>query len=284
MSTLWQKTKNGTWYVSYRDNGRQKVRSLKTCSRRTALKLRDEFDALLKEGLNVNVVVSPTTPSLTKNPSIDMFWTSLSTWLETHRSPSTVEEYKNWFNQITEFTQAKYLGDIAASDIEAFKISLLRQGKLKPKGTGLKKTSINDALKSLEAIWNHAIKLGLFTGENPASSIERFRIPKNDAEEYLDKEEIQALLTAAKNYADERFIRSIEAKNVYLAIALAALAGLRKREVCFARWEWIDWRLRILRVRNEEDFLTKNRKSRVVSINQQLLDILTELRKEEGYI
>lgn len=258
MSTLWQKTKNGTWYVSYRENGRQKVRSLKTTSRRTALKLREELDALLQEGGDISVTVNHAPPAPVKNPTLDDFWQGFEQWANAHRSASTVEEYLNWFTQLREFTRAEKMGDIRRTDIEGFKASLLKQGKRKPKGVGLDKVSINNALKTLQAIWSLAIKLDLYTGDNPVAGVERFKITKNYAKNFLEKEHIEKLLDAALRYADERYVKRTEARNVYLATALMALAGLRKREVCFARWEWVHWQQRVLCVENHSEFTTKN--------------------------
>jgi integrase len=102
--------------------------------------------------------------------------------------------------------------------------------------------------------------------------------------DYLDGSQIEALLAAAREHAGDRYVKSVEAKAVFLAIALMALAGLRKREACFARWDWIDWEGRVMHVTNDEHFTTKNRRPRIVSLSGQLLDILTSHRKEEGYI
>lgn len=124
--------------------------------------------------------------------------------------------------------------------------------KRKPKGVGLQKTSVNNALKTLKAIWNHAIKLGLFTGENPVAQVERYKVPKTLDRDYLDGQQIDILLSAAREHSEDRYVKKKDAHNAYLAIALMALAGLRKREACFARWEWIDWNSRILTVTNDE--------------------------------
>ena len=161
---------------------------------------------------------------------------------------------------------------------------MLRQGKRKRKGVGLNPVSINNGLKTLQSIWNHAIRLGLYTGENPVTGVERFRTPKRLDQSFLDKEKVDALLDAALRYGDVKYVKRAEARNVYLAIALMALAGLRKGETCYSRWDWIDWPHRLLIVRNEEDFMTKNRKPRIISMHSQLMDILAAYRQEGGHI
>jgi len=61
---------------------------------------------------------------------------------------------------------------------------------------------------------------------------------------------------------------------VEIAVALMALAGLRKHEVCFARWEWVRWDQKVLAVSNHDEFAPKNRRSRTISMHSQLMKIL----------
>ena len=284
MATLWQKSKNGVWYITYRVNGRQVARSLRTHSKREAVRLRQEIEGLLTEQHPITVRIAQADESEECNPYCHEFWAGFSEWARVHRSPAALEEYDNWFKQLIEHTGAQRLGDITRRHIESFKAKLLRQGKRKPKGVGLEPVSINNGLKSLQAIWNHAIRLGLYTGENPVIGVERFRTPKQIEQSYLDKEQVDALLDAALRYGEAKYIKRVEARNVYLAIALMGLAGLRKRETCYARWDWIDWTNRLLIVRNEEDFTTKNKKPRIISMHFQLVEILAAHRKDEGYL
>jgi hypothetical protein len=93
-------------------------------------------------------------------------------------------------------------------------------------------TSINSALKTLQAIWSHPIKQGLFTADNPVANVERSNLPKVLERDYLEKVEVDELLRAAEVYGGERHVREVEARNVHFAIALMALARPRKREVC----------------------------------------------------
>lgn len=167
---------------------------------------------------------------------------------------------------------------------EAFKTQLLHQGMRKSSGIGLDKVSINNALKTLKSIWNHAKKLELYTGDNPFDGIEPFKLPQRADKGYLESSQINALLTAAERYAKEKYVRQVEARNVRIAIALMALAGLRKRETCFSRWEWIDWEKKVLVVSSHSEFTTKNKRSRLISMHRELIDILHPHDKQEGYI
>ena len=119
MATLWQKKKGGVWYITYRMNGKQVARSLRTQSKREAVRLRQEIVGLLADAQPVSFRISESDESKQRNPRCDEFWTAFLEWLQVHRSPSTVEEYANWFKQIMEYTGAQLLGDITRHDIEA---------------------------------------------------------------------------------------------------------------------------------------------------------------------
>ncbi len=283
MASLWQK-KSGLWCIVYRENGKRQVRSLKTRDKREALKLARAVESTLYERGRVALHVSDRPKPQSRDPLLDEFWADFVRRVAPNRSPRTMEEYTNWFTQLRDHVKAEELGGITREDIEIFREALAEQGKRKRKGTGLQAVSINNALKTLNAIWNHAIKLGLFTGENPVADVERYKLPLSLDKEYLDKDQVDALLDAAIQHGEEKYVRGTEARNVYLAIALMALAGLRKREVCFARWDWVDWKGRIIRVTNDEHFTTKNKRPRVISMNVQLMEILQRYRMDDGYV
>jgi len=250
MASIHRKTKNGNWYVMYWQDGKQKHRSLETRNERKARQLKRELELVLEEQGRVELVVDDRPKSQLRNPSVEQFWEQFSQWAMMHRSRCTVDEYRTWFNQFKEFARLEQLGDATKSDVELFKAKLLRQGKGKPQGVGLDRSSVNNALKTLRSIWNHAKKLDYYSGENPFAEVEPFRLPQRPSRGYLNGEQVKALLDACDRYAREKYVKQLEARNVKLAVALMALAGLRKREVCFAQWEWIGWEKKILSVSN----------------------------------
>ena len=284
MASIHRKSKDGTWYITYRQNGKSVHRSLATTSERKALQLKREVELILEKNGFVEVIISTKPRPDLKNPCVDEFWDDFCAWANEHRAAGTVAEYTIWFNQFKRHTGMKRMGDPMRSDVESFKTKLLRQGKHKPKGVGLSKVSINNALKTLKSIWNQAKKLGLYSGENPFAEVEFFKIPQRNDRSYLEKDQVESLMKASKQYAEEYYVKQIEARNVRIAIALMAFAGLRRKEVCFARWEWIQWEKKILVVTSSDEFTTKNKRSRIISMHQELIDIIMPFRKESGYI
>ena len=284
MASIHKKTNNGTWYISYRQEGILKHRSLNTKNSAEARRLKKEIELKIVADPQVEVFLSERPKSEMKNPALDEFWSEFLNWARKHRSQNTIDEYANWFRQFREVAHIERLGDATVDHVKAFKSQIHAQGKAKPEGIGLNVISVNNALKTLRSIWNHARQLNLYTGDNPFTGIEPFRIPQRVNREYLDRKDIDALLKAAEQHAGEDNVRLLEARNVRVAIALMALAGLRKREVCFARWEWVRWDRKLLVVSSHEEFTTKNKRNRTVSMNGELVALLEPFRKEEGYI
>ena len=96
MACLWQK-KNGTWCVTYRENGKQRARSLRTKEKREALKLKRAIETMLDERGAVSLQITDRPKSKQKNPTLDEFWQDFSKWTATLRDRTTVGEYSVWF-------------------------------------------------------------------------------------------------------------------------------------------------------------------------------------------
>ena len=185
MATIRRKSISGTGHILYRERGKQKHRSLGTKSLHKAQSLKREVELLLEETGKAELVPSDKPAVKRRNPTVEEFWREFLLWANANRSQSTVEEYKNWFVQFCEFTDIQRLGDATRENAEQFKTKLTRQGKSKPEGVGLDKVSVNNGLKTLRSIWNHAKKLELYSGDNPFAQVEAFKLPRNTDRDYL---------------------------------------------------------------------------------------------------
>ena len=74
MASLWQKKKGGVWCVTYRENGRQRVRSLRTKNKREAIKVQREIESILEEQGTVALQVLDRPLPEQKNPLLEEFW------------------------------------------------------------------------------------------------------------------------------------------------------------------------------------------------------------------
>jgi len=280
MAHLYRKTPGGTFYVRFRDEtGRQKNRSLRTDNEREATRLKLELEKVLAESGTAEVHVDRR-PRIA-DPDVDEFWEWFLAWARENRSERTVEEYRLWWTQLIEFAKPKRMGDIDVATAERFLASRLKKGKM---GKPLAKSSVNNARKTLHAIWCNANRKGKYVGDNPFAHIEKFQIPKPEEKGYLGRDDIEALLNASLEYAAGFLAKKAAAVNVRAAIALMSESGLRHAEVCWLRWEDVSLKGRIISVTDREDFRTKGRKSRRIPINDTLFEILSELEQVGPYI
>ena len=101
MASLWQK-KTGMWCVTYRENGKQRARSLRTKDKREALKLKRAIETMLEERGAVALHASDQPQPEKKNPTLDEFWSEFLPWAAGHRSQSTVEKALKEKNNVIE--------------------------------------------------------------------------------------------------------------------------------------------------------------------------------------
>jgi integrase len=122
----------------------------------------------------------------------------------------------------------------------------------------------------LRAIFNHAIKLKLFKGDNPAVAVQRFA--EQARERFLTPAELERV--------NEELTR--EPHPYWRAYFSATLMlGTRKNELLTAKWSHVDLDARTLRLP-----VTKNGKSHLLPIPEPILNMLKELpsfeRRDQG--
>jgi len=74
MACLRQKKSSGVWCLTYRENGKQKVRSLRTTNKREATKLQREIEGLLAKGKTIEILADEKSAEEEKNPAALDFW------------------------------------------------------------------------------------------------------------------------------------------------------------------------------------------------------------------
>jgi integrase len=148
--------------------------------------------------------------------------------------------------------------DRLAADITPGDVALLHQTIGKENG---KVVANRVAVMLVRAIFNHALKLKLFKGDNPAEGIERFA--EQSRERFLtpaEMERVQAALVAEPHVYWRSFLSA------------TLMLGTRKSELLSARWGDIDLDARTLRLP-----MTKNGRSHLLPIPEATLNMLKEL-------
>lgn len=93
----------------------------------------------------------------------------------------------------------------------------------------------NRTLAVLSKMFTLAIRWGLYTNENPAKHVERFRERKR--ERYLTQEELARLGKVLNKTEQAGEVSS----TAVAALRLLAITGMRRSEVLSLRWDWIDF-------------------------------------------
>jgi len=145
-----------------------------------------------------------------------------------------------------------------ASDITPGEVAQLHQTIGKERGQVI---ANRVALLLMRAIFNHALKLRLFKGENPAAGIEPFA--ESARERFLTPAELERVNNelAAEPHPYWR---------AYFTATL--LLGTRKNELLGAKWADVDIEARTLRLP-----MTKNGRSHLLPIPEAVLRMLQEL-------
>jgi len=269
--------RGNVFHAKWRDpDGTQRMRSLKTSKEREARRALREIELVLEEERRVHVVIEDRPRG--KDPTVEEFWEWYASWLKTNRRARTIECLEGWWGQFMALSKVRRLGDVTKDHIQKFIDHKLAQG--------VKKSTVNNGLTRLQTVFNTAIRYGRFEGENPFKSVDKFKIPRDPNDRYLESDEIERLVDAAANYCsnDTKFRKAVDGRNIHLAMGLMAYAGLRKAEVCFAEWRWVDFRKKTLTVQSGEEFQVKDNDYRVIPIADKLLAILKQYRKPSGYI
>lgn len=124
------------------------------------------------------------------------------------------------------------VADVTLEQVEAFHRDL-----------GSTPIEANRALGRLSAIMSFAERTGLRpVGSNPCRHVDRYEETKR--RRYLSAAELQRLGQTLAICEEE----GPESPAVVTAIRLLALTGARMSEILTLRWEWVDWKSRLLRL------------------------------------
>ncbi len=170
------------------------------------------------------------------------------------------------FLTYTQDTSLNYLSDIDLKHLEIYQTNLLKLKKPK---------SAKNEIKVIGSMLNHAYKSGHIK-ENPAKFLDPITIEKNKITHF--------------GKSKQRFLTQVEIKNTFNAVSGTYLenlvltglySGMRRRELIHLEYEDIDYKKKLIYVRNKADFKTKSRKERVVPIHKKLFPLFN--KKKSGY-
>lgn len=250
---------SGSWEVDFSIEGKRFRKSYRNVNKSQARQLAEKF---LKEKLfgveQESFISSDIQTSLTQY--ID--------WSRNvkHKKERSIQTDKSSINQFLKYAPIQ--------DLKELDESLISQviGKMKEDGYSL--TTINIMIRCWKNICNRAVEWNMIQ-TNPLSKIKQLKVAEKELI-YCTKIQRETFIECAKGYG----------KNIHLVCALGFYAGLRKREISFARWEWFDLDRNLINLSNYDNFETKSRKNRTIPLLNNLKKILLEYgeNQKEGFL
>jgi integrase len=245
MPSLHKRTHSPFYFAAYcAADGRRLKKSTRTADRALAMKLALEWEQAAKAGRAGRLVESQCRRVLSEihehaNGEPLHFHTAgawLDEWLAgkkgvtTERTRMKYEQYVGEFRASLGESAGKPLGAISPRHVRTFRDSLARAGH--------SPVTVNGALKILASPFNAALRLG-YIPVNPCAGVEPLRDEADAEKDVFTPEQVRALVAAAEG----------DWKGAILA---GYFTGLRLRDVTELRWEAVDFKTGLLRVKTRK--------------------------------
>ena len=256
MASIYKRKK--AWWIHYLDGGRHVQHSLKTRDEKVARYRKAEIEKALAEHKRP--------PQLRPFP----IQKALDDYLAVSETTKTLKTFKNDRTRLTGFLDSlsvNNLHDITAAHIQHHLTKRLKED-------GITNKTANHVLTAIKAFLNWCVK-HQHIAQSPATYVSPFKVPKEPIE-HLSEQEIDVLLSTAKKLRDGEF---------YSMVATAIYAGLRAGELFALEWENVDFKRKLIMVRDkpEKGHRTKSGRFRTIPMSNQLLAVLKPLRQPLGY-
>ncbi|TFH86979.1 integrase [Billgrantia azerbaijanica] len=245
-----RKVKTG-WQVDIQPDGRDGRRVRKTFRTQAEAK---RFDAYVRGKVAAGEPYQPRKRD--RRRLLDL----IQVWYDFHGV--TLKDGKRRFSQLKAL--AEKMGNPIARSITPLDAARFRQQRL---AEGITPNTANHDQAHLRAVFNKAIKLGEWQGQNPFASIEPLRLDEKELA-YLTEDQIAKLLAALK---------ASHNRDVYWITRLCLATGARWSEAQYLRVE----RLRDGRVTYVG---TKNRRNRSIPLPRDLFDALVDHAPKFGRV
>ncbi|GMU56465.1 MAG: hypothetical protein AMXMBFR33_56110 [Candidatus Xenobia bacterium] len=228
---------SGVWWIQYNDcEGNKKREKVGTKAAARTLYQKRQTEKLQGKKL----------PELTPRKALlvrDMIERFRPQW-EAKKSAADDRRYAAYWSEA--------LGALAASEVRPSDIESWRAKRQKVDGVA--PATVNRAVAFLKRVYNLAIRDALFEGSNPVAKVRQIR-ENNSVVRYLSDEE-------------EALLRPCCSPELWLKVEIAYLSGLRQGEQFGLRRKDLDFRARVIHVRE-----SKHGESRTVPMSDRLAEL-----------
>lgn len=248
------KTKNSPYYqIAYWKNGKQTSKSTKAKMKTDALKFLTEFKERIK-----HIKIIPKT--LFEFEKEFLSWCS-----NTHSQNYINRAVKLSFRKLKEFIGKDILlSDISVNVVDKFFASTFSRSE----------HSARLYLRTLKSAMNTAIRWGVV--ENNVFSKIKAPKPFKTFPVYITETKLDQICAATK----DPILRNL--------FKVAFHSGMRLGEILSLQWDKINLNEKTITLSNTKSFRTKNKRDRLIPINQSLVEIFTNMQRsyltKEDYI
>lgn len=173
------------------------------------------------------------------------------------RSTTVDRVYRPSFKSLLAICGDKALASYNIRDVETYKSK--RLDTCSP-------VTFNIAFRTLKAAFNRAVRWELIK-ENPFSKSKQVRVPEKPFVHFTRDEFV-------------RFIASVNEPVLKDLFCFAVLTGMRQGEIVNLQWSNIDFDQKLIRITNQDGFLTKTGRSRSVPMNNDVFELLKRLKSQ----
>lgn len=192
---------------------------------------------------------------INKNILLKDFYSEVLEQLKANLNPHTISIYNLSVRKFIELVGNKILRLITNLDIEDFKVKRLQQA--------VSKYEVNKELVCLKALFNTAIRMNYLTS-NPCRFVKKYTIAETKIKVFSENE-IELLLA------------NIQDKTLLNIVKFALWSGLRLNEILNLQVSDIDFLNETIDITNKKNFVTKNKRNKVLILNDKLKCLINEI-------
>lgn len=182
-----------------------------------------------------------------------------------------IERKKSWDRDIRDvFHLNRFFGELKLNQITQEKVKEYRSKRLNEKsrknGMLIQPSTVNKEVGTLRRIFNYAIHLGIFHGDNPLTGLKK--LPENNCRgRVLTPEEERRLLEECPYYLAPIVLTAIH-------------TAMRKSEIIFLKWKNVDLKKKVIYLDAEDN---KSKKDRIIALDSLMIDLLETQLKISGH-
>lgn len=200
---------------------------------------------------------------ITSAPTVAQFMEQYLSTVRLSVKEKTLRSYRMWLGQFAGFFGLVRVSEITQIHVESFKTHIAAHYSA---------TSVNIGIRSLKAAMNYAVRVG-FIDRSPLAGVKMAQVAKRTFPPFITMEQFKTVV-----------LPSVENPRSRVILCLAMLAGLRRREIAYLRWDQIDFERSEIRIESNEAFQTKSGHGRVVPLYATLRTELEKLPRKSAYV